>query len=88
MKVTTSAQMHAIDAQASGPDWGVPSLALMESAGAALARACVEELGGSAGNKKIAIACGKRQQWRRRVCRGPAFGGHGRAGHDFFGGFA
>ncbi len=51
--------MHDIDAQASGPDWGVPSLALMESAGAALARACVEELGGSAGNEKIAIACGK-----------------------------
>lgn len=58
MKVTTAAQMRAIDKQTID-DVGIPGAVLMETAGAALARACLEELGDAANRKKIAVFCGK-----------------------------
>ena len=45
--------MRALDKRAAG-EFGIPSLALMQSAGEAFARACIEELGGDAKNKRVA----------------------------------
>ena len=56
MKVATAAQMRAIDRRAID-DMGIPGPVLMEAAGIALARACAEELGGTAG-KRVAFVCG------------------------------
>ena len=51
--------MHDIDARAQSPEWAIPSLALMESAGAAFARGIAEAFGGSGAQKRVAIACGR-----------------------------
>ena len=58
MKVPSAEQMRAIDRRAS-EDFGIPSLALMQAAGEAFARGCVEELGGDAARKRIAMVCGR-----------------------------
>jgi hydroxyethylthiazole kinase-like uncharacterized protein yjeF len=58
MKIATAAQIRAIDRRAID-EIGIPGPVLMEAAGAAFARACVEELGGSVRGKRIALLCGK-----------------------------
>ena len=58
MKVATVAQMRAIDRRAID-EMGIPGTVLMEAAGIALARVCVEELRGSAAGKSIACFCGR-----------------------------
>jgi NAD(P)H-hydrate epimerase len=58
MKVATSAQMRAIDRRAMD-EMGVPGPVLMEAAGIAFARVCVEELGGSAKDKRVLMVCGR-----------------------------
>jgi NAD(P)H-hydrate epimerase len=57
MKVATAAQMRAIDQQCI-ENAGIPGVVLMETAGEALAQACIEELGSDAIGKRIAIFCG------------------------------
>ena len=51
--------MRALDRRAASDEFGIPSLALMQSAGEAFARACIEELGGSVKNKRVALVCGR-----------------------------
>jgi NAD(P)H-hydrate epimerase len=58
VKVATAAQMRAIDRRAID-DMGIPGPVLMEAAGAAFAKACAEEVGGSAAGKRVAFFCGK-----------------------------
>ncbi len=58
MKIATPEQMRSIDAQTTN-DYGIPGVVLMEAAGAAFARACIEELGGDARGKRVAMVCGK-----------------------------
>ena len=58
MKVATAEQMRVIDRRAID-DYGIPGVVLMEAAGAAFARACIEEMGGSAHGKRVAMVCGK-----------------------------
>ncbi len=58
MKVTTAEQMRAVDRRAS-EEYGIPSVVLMESAGVAFARACIEELGGDVRGKRVAMVCGR-----------------------------
>lgn len=57
MKITTADEMRTIDRRAED-EYCIPSLALMQAAGAAFARACVDELGGVEG-KRIALVCGR-----------------------------
>ena len=49
--------MRAIDRQAIDA-LGIPGPALMEAAGIALARACIDELGGAGDGKRVAVVCG------------------------------
>lgn len=58
MKIVTAAQMREIDRKAIG-QYGIPGPVLMEAAGSAFARACIEELGGSAAGKRVAVLCGR-----------------------------
>jgi NAD(P)H-hydrate epimerase len=58
VKVTTAAEMRGIDRRAI-EEYGISGVVLMEAAGAALARACVEELGGDARGKRVVAFCGK-----------------------------
>lgn len=58
MKIATAEQMRAIDRRAM-EEYGIPGIVLMESAGAAFARACQEELGGNAAGKRVLMLCGK-----------------------------
>jgi NAD(P)H-hydrate epimerase len=58
VKITTAAEMRAIDRRAQD-EFGIPSLALMQSAGEAFARACIDALGGSAKNKRVTLVCGR-----------------------------
>ena len=50
--------MRMIDRQTID-DVGIPGVVLMEMAGAALARACIEELNDEAKGKRVAVFCGK-----------------------------
>lgn len=59
MKITTAAEMRTIDRRAASDEFGIPSLALMQSAGEAFARACTEELGGDVRGKRVALVCGR-----------------------------
>jgi NAD(P)H-hydrate epimerase len=58
VKVATGAQMRAIDRRAID-EWGIPGPVLMEAAGIAYARACVEELGGKAAGRRVLMLCGR-----------------------------
>jgi ADP-dependent NAD(P)H-hydrate dehydratase / NAD(P)H-hydrate epimerase len=58
MKIATAEQMRAIDRRAI-EEMGIPGSVLMESAGAAFAAVCAEELGGNLLGKRIAMLCGK-----------------------------
>ena len=55
MKIVSAAEMRAID-QATSERFGVPSLALMENAGAAVAEHVLERYGGV---RRIVVICGK-----------------------------
>jgi NAD(P)H-hydrate epimerase len=57
MKVATAEQMRAIDRRAM-EEYGIPGVVLMEAAGSAFARGCVEEMGGRVRDRRIAIYCG------------------------------
>lgn len=50
--------MRTIDRRAI-EDMGIPGPVLMEAAGIALAQACIEELGGAAAGRRVAMYCGK-----------------------------
>jgi NAD(P)H-hydrate epimerase len=59
MKVLTAAEMRAADA-ATTAEYGIPSIALMENAGAAVARFVLQELRDAASGKmRIVALCGK-----------------------------
>ena len=58
MKIATAEQMRAIDREAI-EEYGIPGSVLMDAAGAAFARACIEELGNDATGKRIAMVCGR-----------------------------
>ena len=55
MKITTAAEMREID-RATTERFGVPSLTLMENAGAAIAQFILEEYGEA---NRVAVICGK-----------------------------
>src|SRR5207249_5121631 len=57
MKLATSSEMRAIDARAS-EKYGIPTVLLMENAGAAVARRALAILEGCA-DRRVAIYCGK-----------------------------
>lgn len=56
LKIARAEQMRQIDRRAI--EAGIPSVALMQSAGEAFARACLEELGNPAG-KRVVVVCGR-----------------------------
>lgn len=58
MKIATAEQMRSIDRRAM-EEMGIPGPVLMEAAGVAFADACVEELGGTATDKRVAMLCGR-----------------------------
>ena len=58
MKLAGSQEMREIDRRAS-EEYGIPSVALMQTAGDAFARVLVDECGGSVAGKRIAIVCGR-----------------------------
>lgn len=58
MNVVTAAQMRTIDRRAID-DFGIPGPVLMEAAGIAFTRVCLEEMGGSASGKRVAVFCGR-----------------------------
>ena len=68
MKIVTAAEMRAID-RATSERFGVPSLTLMENAGAAVAEHVLERI--TAAAQRIAGLLRQGQQWRRRI-RGSA----------------
>ena len=56
--MTTAAEMRAIDRRAT-EEYGIPGVVLMEAAGAAFARAIVEESGGIVRGRSVAMVCGR-----------------------------
>ncbi len=61
MNVFTAAEMRECDRRTT-EEYGIPGVCLMESAGIALANACVEEISGDGGalrGKAVTILCGK-----------------------------
>ena len=69
MKITTAAEMSAID-RATSQEHGIHSLALMENAGSAVANFCSRALAGCQPDHR---GLWPGQQWRRWICRCPAF---------------
>lgn len=57
MKVVTAKEIHEIDRLAI-EEYGIPGIALMENAGAAVAREIIEHFG-HVSNKKVCVFCGK-----------------------------
>ncbi|MCW2276695.1 NAD(P)H-hydrate dehydratase [Heliophilum fasciatum] len=59
MQLVTATEMRRLDERAMA-EYGIPSIVLMENAGAAVARACLPMLGGmGGGQQKVLILCGK-----------------------------